>query len=282
VESLYQDVSSGKTPGRITDLRKALNLHKRLEQSDRRVKERLSVLQKRCREYDANKTVSTGEPAETVIRPLSTRFRGGVKVTRGSISLPEKRRLSFISDFFGIFDETWWLQHKPGTYKDHDEEMPRQERILKIKETAVEIARLLSRDLNIDKFAVQHTIESSGSPYLSALDPNLTAKVKIEWAKSMIDEISHDETNQLKKLLTRMIQFHGITLSESAYTHLAERYGFEPADLIPEDNHSVPHLRERVPEKPAVAVAPLPEDYFRLAEGTKIKGIKERKRVFRS
>ncbi|MFP4382777.1 MAG: hypothetical protein ACLFSE_01930 [Spirochaetia bacterium] len=278
LESLYQDVSSGKAPEKIAELRKVLNLHKRLEQNDRRVKERLEILQTRCREYDTKRNNSS-VPGKTVVRPLSTRFRGGVKITRRSISLPEKRRLAFISEFFGIFDETWWLQHKPGTRKDQEEEMFRQERITKIKETAVEIGRLLSRELKLDRFAVQHTIESSGSPFLFALDPNLTAKVKIEWAKSMIDEISYDETSQLKKLLTRMMHFHGITLSESAYNHLAEKYGFEPADLIPEDKQPGHHLLERIPEKPTVPVAPLPAEYFSLAEGTKIKGKKDRKRV---
>ena len=279
MEILYQEITSGKAPQRISDLRKAVNLHRRLEQTDQKFREKLTVLQNRSREYAEEKNRTTNGAESPVIRPLSTKFRGGVKIIKRNTALPEKRRLAFTKDFFDIFDQTWWLQHKPGTIKNQESELSRQERILKIKETAVEIGRLLDRELKIENFAVQHTIESSGSPFLFALDPNLTAKIKIEWAKSMIDEISHDEIKQLKNILKAMIHFHGITLSGSAYTQLAEKHGFEAEELIPEERQLAPENRYKVPDKPAVAVTPLPEDYFRLAEAMKTKGKKDRKKV---
>jgi hypothetical protein len=98
-------------------------------------------------------------------------------------------------------------------------------------------------------------VEQTNSAYLTALEPNLSTKTKLDWAVSYIQDVARDTRRAAHRIASVLVNYHGVTLSEEDIEYLVKTYDGDReylSSLTPQEAKGLMSNTQKIVEVPPV------------------------------
>ncbi|MFP4550211.1 MAG: hypothetical protein ACLFNT_05360, partial [Spirochaetales bacterium] len=219
----------------------ALAAWRRLEEADRalqRTHKRLLVTAEHYERVVADRKNRSREAASQ-----NSRARG-VRAEQREIELSEAHQRSVAKRIFSLI----------SLIRREDANDP-QIAPLRLRTFAVDLIAELERIIPLYRTDVQQAIELSRAPIFTSLEPGLSQRVRVEWARALVSEVADDTEGYLRKRIGQLIRFHALILDEGTRRRLARQLDIK-AEELPEVSTATP-AAEPPWAHPPVSVPPI-------------------------
>ena len=123
------------------------------------------------------------------------------------------------------------------------------------KELAFEAAKIVNEKVPISEEAIMLAVEQTNSAFLTALEPDLSTKTKLDWAVSFIQDVARDTRRAAHRIASVLVNYHGVTLSEEDIEYLVNIYGGDReylSSLVPNEEKRLMSNVQKIVEVPPV------------------------------
>lgn len=122
-------------------------------------------------------------------------------------------------------------------------------------ELAFEAAKIVNEKVPIAEEATMLAVEQTNSAFITALEPNLSTKTKLDWAVSYIQDVARNTRQSAHRIASVLVNYHGITLSEEDIEYLVKTYDGDReylASLTPQEEKGLMSNTQKIVEVPPV------------------------------
>jgi len=225
LQSWHKDLSGIRVrrpaPGERDRFKAAVAAWRQLEESDRtlqRCHKRLLVTAHHYESVVADRKNRSDEPQ------ISRKGGQGVRAEQREIELTEAQRRSVSKCILSLVS----LVKRASDASDAI--APKR-----LRTFVVDIVAELERHISLYRTDVQQAIELSRAPIFTSLEPGLSQRVRVEWARALISEVTDDTEDYLRRRISQLIQFHALIMDASTRQRLAEQLDVE-ADTLPDES----------------------------------------------
>jgi hypothetical protein len=205
-------------PGEQERFKTAVAAWKRLEESDlalQRCHKRLLVT---AHHYESVVADRKNRPEHT---PTSRRSAQGVRAEQREIELTEAQQRSVAKRVSALLAVV-----EPAS-DSRDEIAP-----VRLRTFTVDLVTELERHIPLYRTDVQQAIELSKAPIFTSIEPGLSQRVRVEWARALISEVRDNTESYLRRRISQLIQFHALIMDLPTQQRLARQLDIE-ADAVP-------------------------------------------------